>query len=160
NPARSLAFGLGLLLLFLLYRRITILGRLTVTFWLGVLGAIAWILIEGLSRFDPAVAFAAPSATEQPDTGLARGLGAAMALAMYSYLGYYNICYIGDEVRNPSRTIPRAILLSGVLVCVLFVGLHLAMLGTISWREVPPDTANLPALFMRTIHGRWAATLV
>ena len=52
-----------------------------------------------------------------------------MILAMYCYLGYYNVCYIGDEVRDPGRTIPRSILLSSLLVCMLFVGLHLAMLG-------------------------------
>ncbi len=160
EPARYLAFGLGVLILFLLYRRITILGRLTVTIWLGVLGIIAWILLEGFLRFDPAVAFAAPTAAEMGQTDFVTGIGGAMVLAMYSYFGYYNVCYVGDEVRNPARTIPRAILLSSVLVCVLFVGVHLALLGTVSWRDVPPDTPNLPARFMQTVHGQWAATLV
>ena len=41
-------------------------------------------------------------------------LGAAMILAIYSYLGYYQVCYIGDEVRDPGRTIPRSIMLSAV----------------------------------------------
>lgn len=160
GPARLLAFSLGLVILGLLYRRITILGRLTVLFWLGVLAAIAWILLEGWSRFDPAVAFARPTPAERETMPLSTGLGQAMLLAMYSYFGYYNVCYIGDEVRDPARTIPRAILLSALLVCLLFTGIHLALLGTVPWREVAPDTANLPALFMRTIHGQWAATLV
>ena len=43
-----------------------------------------------------------------------------MVLAMYSYLGYYNVCYIGDEVRDPGRTIPRSILLSALLVVAAF----------------------------------------
>src|SRR5947209_7195481 len=45
GPARVLAFGIGVLIVVLLYRRITVLGKLTVTFWAGVLAAIAWILI-------------------------------------------------------------------------------------------------------------------
>ena len=66
---------------------------------------------------------------------IGQALGETMILALYSYLGYYNICYIGEEVRDPGRTMPRAIMLSAVLVCVLFVALHLAMLGTVPWRE-------------------------
>jgi amino acid transporter len=84
---------------------------------------------------------------------------------MYSYLGYYNVCYIGDEVRDAGRTIPLSILLSALLVCLLFVGLHLAMLGTVLWCSVPTrppevDQYSLPAEFMLQIHGHWAATLV
>jgi amino acid transporter len=79
---------------------------------------------------------------------------------MYSYLGYYSVCYIGDEVRNPALTIPRSIVLSTVLICVLFLGVHLALLGTLSWKEVPVKEISLPALFMERIHGRWAVVAV
>src|SRR5207253_4424713 len=124
---------------------------------IGVLASIAWILIEGLIHFQPAVAFEPPRPEDWEGKSLWAGLGATMILAMYSYLGYYNVCYIGDEVRDPGRTIPRSILVSSLLVCVLFIGIHLALLGTVSWRT---DTKNLPALFMETIHGSWAAKLL
>ncbi len=157
GPSRSATFALGSFIIFLLYRRIDNLGKLTVTFWIGVLASIGWILIEGAMRFDPAVAFEPPGPQDWEGKSFWLGLGSAMILAMYSYLGYYNVCYIGDEVRDPGRTIPRSILLSSLLVCSLFVGLHLAMLGTVSWRT---SMTNLPALFMATIHGSWAAKLV
>jgi amino acid transporter len=162
GPARALALVIGGLILFLLYRRITILGKLTVTFWLGVLAVIAWILVEGWSRFDPVVAFDWPTSATVGGEPFGWMLGMTMILAMYSYLGYYNICYVGDEVRDPGRTIPRAILISSLLVCLLFVGLHLAMLGTISWRDVPEATKNqsLPAAFMTKLHPDWAVQLV
>jgi amino acid transporter len=157
SPSGVACLLLCVALIALLYRRITVLGKLTVTFWLGVMGVIGWILLEGGLRFDPRVAFDFSKNLPAPD--LSTGLGAAMILAIYSYLGYYNVCYIGDEVRDPGRTIPRAVLLSALLVCVLFAGLHLAMLGTVPWREAQ-ETANLPAEFMRRIHNGWAATLV
>ena len=109
GPARLAVFGGGLFLLWLLYRRITSLGRLTVTFWVGVLAVIAWITIEGAWHFDRRTAFDFSGRAEQPPTGFGWKLGAAMILAIYSYLGYYNVCYIGDEVRDPARTIPRSI---------------------------------------------------
>jgi amino acid transporter len=165
DPSRVLAILLGVLMLFLLYRRITVLGRLTMTFWIGVLAAIAWILIEGLLHFDPDRAFDFSGRASSPPEGFAVRLGSVMALAIYSYLGYYNVCYIGDEVRDPARTLPRSILLSALLVCVLFVGLHLAMLGTVSWHDIPADKEgaegfSLPAHFMDALHEPWAATLL
>jgi amino acid transporter len=162
SPSRLGAFGVGVLILLLLYRRVASLGRLTVAFWLAVLAAIAWIMIEGALAFDPAVAFDFTGSTA---ANLGSGLGPAMILAIYSYLGYYQVCYVGDEVREPSKTIPRSILLSVALVGVLFVGLHLAMLGTVPWRSVPTespqiDDFSLPAEFMRRLHGNTAATLI
>jgi amino acid transporter len=165
GPSRLMAFGLGVLILVLLYRRVRVLARLTLVFWLGVLGVIVWILVAGALRFDPATAFDfSGRAAGRPDNFWS-GLGAAMILALYSYFGYYNICYVGDEVRDPGRTIPRSVMLSALLVCLLFVGLHLAMLGTVSWRSVPTDEAelenySLAGEFMRLAHGRWAVVLV
>jgi amino acid transporter len=163
DPAHLLAFLLGLGIVLLLYRNITTLGRLTVLIWAGVLVTIAWILVEGLARFDPAVAFDTSGDAAQVPDHLADRLGATMLLAIYSYLGYYNVCYLGDEVRDPGRTVPRAILLSTLLVLVLFVGVHLALLGTVPWQEVRGSAApeqNLAATFMTRVHGDWAATLV
>jgi amino acid transporter len=164
GPSRALALLIGIVLLVLLYRRITALGKLTVTFWVGVLGVVVWLLVEGWSRFDPAVAFDFSGAAAATPN-LATGVGGAMILAMYAYFGYYQICYIGDEVREPGRTIPRAIFLSALLVCALFVGMHLAMLGTVSWKDIPTakpevDDYNLAAEFMRRIHDPWAPALV
>jgi amino acid transporter len=165
SPARLACVGLGLLLIVLLYRRVTALGRLTVTFWLGVLVAAAWILLEGGLRFDAARAFDFSGDAKELPPDFATNLGQAMILAMYSYLGYYNVCYVGDEVRDPGRTIPRAILLSTLLVCFLFVGLHLAMLGTVSWHDALTRAAefkefSLAAEFMRRCHGEWAVVLI
>jgi basic amino acid/polyamine antiporter, APA family len=161
GPSRLLAFLIGVGIIVLLGRDITKLGRITVTFWIGVMGAIVWIVIEGAFRFDPNVAFDfSGAAASRPD--LAAKLGPAMILAIYSYLGYYNVCYVGDEVRDPGRTIPRSIIASIAIVVILFLGLHLAMLGTVPWPQVPTndDNFSLPAEFMRRIHGPWAATAI
>lgn len=164
SPGRVVCVGVGLVVMFSLYRSVTTLGRLTLIFWLGVLGVIGWILVVGWLNFDPAIAFDFTDQAARP-TSILSGLGATMTLALYSYLGYYNICYVGDEVKEPGRTIPRAILLSALLVVMLFVLLHLAMMGTVSWHKVPSskedlDGYSLPAEFIRIRHGEWAVTLI
>jgi len=159
SPSRLGCLAIGVFILVLLYRRVTVLGRLTVLMWLGILGVIFWICIEGFLHFDAARAFDLHAAN--PDN-MGRALGETMILALYSYLGYYNICYVGEEVRDSGRTIPRAIVLSAVLVCVLFVALHLAMLGTVPWQEAlaNKNQRSLPAEFMGRIHGPWAVRLI
>ena len=71
------------------------------------------------------------------DAGLARrchcraalgGLAQATLLTTYCYWGYYNICFLGGEVRRPERTIPRAILLSVLFVSAFYVAMNLAAL--------------------------------
>src|SRR5262249_33241003 len=83
SPGRAACAYVGCLIIFLLYRSVTSLARLTLAFGVAVLGLIAWILVEGWLRFDPARAFDFSGAAAHP-TGLAVGLGGAMTLALYS----------------------------------------------------------------------------
>ena len=48
-------------------------------------------------------------------------VGAASVLAMYSYGGYNQVCNIGDEIKDPARTIPRSIVLSTFIVAALYM---------------------------------------
>src|SRR5262249_21615444 len=65
SPARLGCIGVGTLLIGLVYQKVTALGRLTLFFWLAVLGIIAWLLVEGGMRFSPSVAFDWPSASDR-----------------------------------------------------------------------------------------------
>jgi amino acid transporter len=163
NPSRVLAFALGLLILVLLYRRAALLGRLTLVVTIGVIGLIGWILVEGVVHSNVAV-FRGDAAAPGP-LAFAAGLGKATILAMYAYFGYYNVCYVGDEVREPGKTIPRAVMLSALTVCVLFAGVHLAIMGVVPWTDVPTDKDalgeyNLPAVFAGRLHGEQTATIM
>lgn len=173
DPSRWACLFLGFLLIFLLYRKVSSLGKMTVVLWVGVLLALAWIIVEGILHFDPAIAWDWPSPPPKYDFDFFKGLGGCMILAMYSYLGYYNICYMGDEVRDPGSTLPRAVLISAGLVMGLFVAVHLSMMGTVKWiavkeaqeavddpasfkdKQPQPDTelaTNLAGKFMDQVH--------
>ena len=89
-----------------------------VVLWAGCSRRSAWVIVAGLTHFDPALAFDIPPTRWTLDGRFAFGLGAALAIAMYDFLGYYQVCYLGDEVAEPARTIPRAILISVVAVAL------------------------------------------
>jgi amino acid transporter len=144
---------------FLLYRRVTVVSRLAALLWVGVIGTTAWIVVSGLFQFDPNRALAFPPGAFHPDREFLTGLGAAMLIAVYDYWGYYNVCYLGSEIRDPGRTIPRAIILSIAGVALLYVSMNLAVLGTMPWRDVAASKFVISE-FMQLVWGPWAGTLV
>ncbi|MBK9168787.1 MAG: APC family permease [Bryobacterales bacterium] len=156
---RLIAAGVGSLVVLLLYRRITAVGKLTVVLWAGMLVTVVWIIASGFANFDPAKAFDFPPGAFSFSTGFALGLGSAMLIAMYDFLGYYDICYIGGEVRQPERVIPRAILLSVIAVALLYAAINLSIIGVVPWREAM-ESKFIASEFMEAVHGPWAGKTV
>jgi len=109
---RAVAAGAGLLVIGLLYREIKEVGKLTVILWSGMIVTVVWVIGSGFLKFDLARATDFPPGAWSFSTGFFLGLGGAMLIAMYDFLGYYDICYVAGEVRQPECVIPRAIFLS------------------------------------------------
>ena len=122
-------------LVVLAYRRIEAAGRLMVVLWLGMLATVAWTIAAAWVRFDPALAFDVPRGSWRLDTSSFFGYGQVLGLAMYAYFGYYQVCYLGDEVEAPARTIPRSILIAIVAVAAIYLAMNLGILGAMPWRE-------------------------
>ena len=165
NTGTLLAVGMCLLAVLLLYRRITVIGRMSKVLWVVVMGTIAWIIFAGLTHFDARRAFDFPAEAFTLSRGFFNGLGAAMLIGTYDYWGYYNVCVLGDEVKDPARNIPRALLLSILLVACLYILMNLSILAVVPWREmVATGKANsglyVVSVFMQRIYGTWAAKLV
>ena len=135
----------------LLYRQIESVGRLAVVMLVVVLLTVGWVIVAGLIHFSWAQAFDFPPAAYRLDASLVRAIGAGGLLAMYNYGGYTNVCYLGDEIRRPERTMPRAIVLSIVVVVILYVVMSTVMLGVIPWREAQ-QSHTIASLFIgRTV---------
>ena len=118
----------GLANLALLYRRITSIATITVALWVGTIVTVLVVVVTGARHFDRAVAFDFPPGAFRFSLGFLLGLGAASRVGVYDYLGYYDVCYIGDEVENPGRVIPRSILMERVYgpgVATIFTGMIL-----------------------------------
>jgi len=154
--------GIGVVVIFLLYRQIQSIAKLTVSLWIGVLVCIVAVIATGAMHFDARVAFDFPPDAFQFSWGFLLGLGAASRVGIYDYLGYYDVCYIGDEVKNPGRVIPRSVMLSLVSVALIYMAVNLSIIGTVSWRDFVPAADPLPpiaSIFMEKIHGRGIAQL-
>src|SRR3954470_21792111 len=137
-PPRALPIIVGGICLILLYRKIGSVAKITVTLWAGTLLTVGAVMVTGALHFSAKVAWDFPPNAFQFSTGFLFGLGAATRVGLYDYLGYYDVCYIGEEVRNPGRTIPRSILFSVVAVAAIYICINLSISGVVSWREFAP----------------------
>ncbi len=165
TPGTALAVLVCAFTVLLLYRRITVIGRLSNLLWLAVMGTIGWVIVAGLTHFNASRAFDFPPGAFTLSHGFFTGLGGALLVATYDYWGYYNVCYLGDEIKDPTRNIPRALLLSILLVAGLYLLMNVCILAVIPWREMLRAGHNntglyVVSLFMQRIYGPWAAWLV
>jgi amino acid transporter len=117
------------------------------------------VIAAGLSHFDPALAFDFPADAWRRTGAHLIGLGMALAIAMYDFLGYYQIRYLGDEVAEPARTIPRSILISVVVISLVYLTMNVSILGVLPWREVV-RSQHVASDLMLHLYGSRAGGLV
>lgn len=164
SGATLVAIGTCLLAAALLYRRITAIGKLSQMLWVGVLGTIAWVIITGLTHFHSATAFDFPADAFQWNGAFFAGLGAALLVSTYDYWGYYNVCFLGGEIKDAARNIPKAILYSIGAVAVIYIVMNISILGVIPWRELDAAAKSgthfyVISTMMERAYGHWAGTL-
>jgi len=156
--------ALGLLNIALLYRRITFVGKLTVSLWVGTILTTLAVIVTGALNFRPSVAFDFPPGAFNFSLGFFLGLGAATRIGIFDYLGYYDICYIGDEVKQPGRTIPRSVIISVIAVALIYIAINFSVIGVVPWRDFVPAAEHsqsnfIVSIFMERIYGRGIAML-
>jgi len=154
--AKAISGALVLLLIVLLYRRITTIGKISVLLWVGVIGTMLWLIWGGITHFDRKIAFDFPPNAFSFSALWFAALGSAMVNTVYSYWGYYNICHLGGEIRDPEKNIPRGIFLSVLGIAILYLLMQSSILGVVPWREAK-ESGFLASLFIERLYGATAA---
>jgi amino acid transporter len=155
----AVAAAVCVLITFLLYRPIKTVGRLSVIMLAFVLIAMLWVITTGLFHMNAKMAFDFPPGAFRLSKAFFFGLANATLIAMYNYGGYNNITYLGGEVKNPTKNIPRAIVLSVLVVAVLYLLMSVVIIGTIPWRDAAVSHAVVSE-FIGKIHGPRAASVM
>jgi amino acid transporter len=132
----------------LLYRDIESIGRLAIVMLVVVLLTVGWVIVAGLFNFSIKQAFTFPSHAFTIDSTWIYSLGAASVLAMYSYGGYNQVCNIAEEIRNPTKTVPRSIVLAIFVVATLYILMSTVIVGMIPWQEAE-QTRTVASIFIQ-----------
>ena len=78
-----------------------------------------------------------------------KAIGLSLMFIMFAYSGWNSATYIGSEIKNPGKVIPRSLLISTVIVTVLYVLLNLFFIYAVPVGEMrnEPEIGGLAAGF-------------
>ncbi len=137
---KVLSGTLVLLMVWLLYRNIQSIGKLSLVLWAITGGTLLWLIFSGIPHFNWQQAM--PHSWPQMQQGqgfkllFVAALGQASLKAVYSYLGYYNVCHLGAEIKSPERNIPRAIFISITGIAILYLLMQTMVMGNLDWHVI------------------------
>jgi len=161
---KLIAAGIALVVMLSLYRKIHDVALLMMILWITTLVTTGWVIVTGLLHASHRMAFDFPPGAFHLNWAFLIGLGNGTVVVIYNYLGYYQVCYLGDEVRHPERTIPFAVIFSILAVAVIDFLLSYSFVSVVPWRAMLREgsRANLAvaSVFMQEIYGHWAAVIL
>ncbi len=156
---RIFAALIPLVMILVLYRRIRTVGNLSIVLLAGVLIGCFWIIGSGLPQLSAERIFDFPANAFRLNWVFWAGLGAATLFAMYDYFGYYNVCYLAEEIRDPGRVIPRAMLFSIIAVATLYILMNASILSVVPWREAQ-HSKFIASTYIERLYGVGAGNLM
>ena len=147
-----------------LYKKIQDIARLMLVLWIGMLLTAAWVIVTGMTHLNPKLLFDFPPGAWHIGLPFLLGLGNGTMLVMFNFLGYYQICYLGDEVKQPERVVPFGVIFSILIVTVIDFLISVSFTGVVPWREmIQPGTQAFNAIgsvYMERVGGRGASALM
>jgi fructoselysine transporter len=147
-----------LLLTFLLYRKIETIGKISVLLWVGVLITIGWIIWGGFTHRQIPFSLLPENGGDFFRMAFWAALGQGSVKTIYSYLGYYNVCHLGGEIKNPGVNIPRSIIISVVCIAALYLSMNISVAGVIPLQEAK-NYDFIVSIFIEKIYGVNAARI-
>lgn len=151
-----------ILITLLLYRKIDSIGKIGVLLWMGVLLTLGWIIFGGIANGN----FLQPLKEIATDFSWGQlasfAFGQACVKTIYSYLGYYNVCHLGGEIKSPGKNIPRSMFISVIGIGVLYMAMNMSVSSVISWQEIKhwQDSGQnnfVVSTFIERLYGTGAA---
>lgn len=120
-----------------------------------VLLVLALVVVVGLSAGNPAGNDLGKDLFADGPYGILQSAG----LLFFAFAGYARIATMGEEVKNPQRTIPRAIITALVIVLVVYALIAVTVLLVVGPEKLATSTAPLVDV-ATTANARWAAPIV
>ena len=144
-----------ILVIALLYRKIESIGKISVFLWVGVLGTMLWIIIGGVAHGN----FMEPIRNINDGFSMQHGFVAALGFAsvktVYSYLGYYNVCHLGGEIKNPSKNIPRSMFISITGIAILYLAMNISVASVLPFQTIV-DSKFVVSDYIKALFGQTA----
>ncbi len=157
---KAISGGLVIFVFLLLYRKIETIGKISVVLGSIVILTILWIIFSGLTHQQHSIQII-PSGNESFFTfAFWAAIGHASVKTVYTYLGYYNVCHLGGEIKNPGVNIPRSIFISIIGITVLYLLMNISVMGVMPWSLIKEGDKYLVSSFMERVYGHGAGIVI
>jgi fructoselysine transporter len=155
---KALAGTVVILITVLLYRNIKTIAKISVLLWIGVIVTLLWIIIGGFTHKQQELTFFPEEASAFLKPAFWVVLGQASVKTVYSYLGYYNVCHLGNEIKEPGKNIPRSIFISVIGIAVLYLCMNASIASVLPVHEAR-HSKFIVSEFIEKIYGHNAALI-
>ncbi|MFJ9722739.1 APC family permease [Streptomyces sp. NPDC101209] len=167
TKAQGDLIGLGIvaLVVLLLWRGIENIARITAVMWTVMIASVFLVILAAATDFSAHLAFTYPAhAFDLGSNHFWLGFAAGLTIGIYDYLGYNTTAYMGAEIKDPGRTLPRSIIFSILGIMAIYLLLQIGTLGVIDWHRMtdPKDIAStsVASAVLEKTWGKGAADTV
>ena len=152
--------GLVIVVFILLYRKIEAIGKISVALWIVVILTVGWIIVSGFFHAQHSVRLAPVGEESFFQYAFWAAIGQGSVKTVYSYLGYYNVCHLGGEIKHPEKNIPASMFISITGITILYLLMNISVMSVISWQEIKPGEKHLVSIFMERIYGNTGGVII
>lgn len=152
--------GLVIIVFILLYRKIEAIGKISVALWIVVILTVVWIIASGFSHAQHSVRLGPIGEESFFQYAFWAAIGHGSVKTVYSYLGYYNVCHLGGEIKRPEKNIPRSMFISITGIAILYLLMNISVMSVIPWQDIKPGEKHLVSIFMEHIYGNWGGIII
>ena len=148
-----------ILVITLLYRKIESIGKISVFLWVGVLTTMGWIIFGGVAHGNFLEPLKHINDGFSMQHGFVAALGFASVKTVYSYLGYYNVCHLGGEIKNPSKNIPRSMFISITGIAILYISMNVSVASVLPFDTII-HSKYVVSEYIKSLYGPRAGAIV
>ncbi|GGO90919.1 APC family permease [Wenjunlia tyrosinilytica] len=152
-----IGIGMIVLVIALLWRGVEHIARITAVMWGVMIASVVLVITAAFTNFDADKAFTYPShAFDLNTSGFWVGFAAGLTIGIYDYLGYNTAAYMGAEIKEPGRTLPRAIVYSILGIMGIYLLLQIGTLGVVDWhRMLDSDSIASKSVASAVLEETW-----
>ena len=131
SPVWHYCFSIGIVMFFVV---LNLEGAQDVAILERIIVAIKFIVLSGLSI--AGIAYMNPALLSPDNYPQSSDIFFSLAITFFAYEGFRVITNTAEDMPNPSRTLPRAMMASILLVMVLYVAVAFAVFGNLPTEKV------------------------
>lgn len=154
----AISLAVVAIVLFALYRRVTSTGAISTVLWMVALLSLLIVIVASLTNFHSGLAFTYPHHAFAFGGPFWAGLGGGLLIGIYDYLGYNTAAYMGAELKDPGRVLPRSIVYAVLGIMVAYLAMNIGVLGVVPWQQAA-KSQSVASLVLDRTWGKAAADI-